>query len=300
MSALHLLRDVPIRRKLTLITVLACGLALLIAGLALVAYERMVFRSSMVSELSTTAAMIADNSSAALTFSDPASARQTLRSLSANPHVVGAAIYDLKGAVFAKYQRSGLPGPFTPPAAQRRNLEVFTSDHLKLFYGIVLDGERVGTVYIESDLAEMRARVQRYFVIMGLVMALASLAALVLATALQTSISGPLSHLAEVMRGVTAEKNYALRAVKRGDDELGALMDGFNAMLSQIQAQDSALQEAHAKLEKRVEARTAELSNEVLERRHAQAELERTHRQLMDASRQAGMAEIATNVLHNV
>jgi len=36
------------------------------------------------------------------------------------------------------------------------------------------------------------------------------------------------------------------------------------------------------------------------ERKQAELELERVHKQLMSASRQAGMAEVATNVLHNV
>ena len=39
---------------------------------------------------------------------------------------------------------------------------------------------------------------------------------------------------------------------------------------------------------------------DVTERKLAQAELDAAHKQLMDASRRAGMAEIATNVLHNV
>lgn len=39
---------------------------------------------------------------------------------------------------------------------------------------------------------------------------------------------------------------------------------------------------------------------DITERKHAQAELEQVHKQLMDNSRHAGMAEIATNVLHNV
>jgi PAS domain S-box-containing protein len=39
---------------------------------------------------------------------------------------------------------------------------------------------------------------------------------------------------------------------------------------------------------------------DITERKRAQAELENIHKQLVDASRQAGMAEIATNVLHNV
>lgn len=39
---------------------------------------------------------------------------------------------------------------------------------------------------------------------------------------------------------------------------------------------------------------------DITERRLAEAELERVHKQLLTASRQAGMAEVASNVLHNV
>ena len=77
-----------------------------------------------------------------------------------------------------------------------------------------------------------------------------------------------------------------MRASKFAQDELGNLIDGFNSMLDRISAQDSALQEAR------------EHSGRASRRAHG--ELERTHRQLVDASRQAGMAEVATSVLHNV
>jgi C4-dicarboxylate-specific signal transduction histidine kinase len=123
---------------------------------------------------------------------------------------------------------------------------------------------------------------------------------MLLATKLHTTISGPVSDLAQVVGTVTTQKNYAVRAAKQGNDELGGLIDGFNAMLSQIQIQDGALQDARDKLEKRVAERTQELQKEVTEHTQAQAELERVHRQLVEASRQAGMSEIATNVLHNV
>ena len=42
------------------------------------------------------------------------------------------------------------------------------------------------------------------------------------------------------------------------------------------------------------------IEQDITERRHAEEELERVHKQLLTASRQAGMAEVATNVLHNV
>jgi ligand-binding sensor domain-containing protein/signal transduction histidine kinase len=53
-------------------------------------------------------------------------------------------------------------------------------------------------------------------------------------------------------------------------------------------------------LESKVQERTSELRNEIEERKLMQMEVERVHQQLLEISRQAGMAEIATNVLHNV
>ena len=90
-------------------------------------------------------------------------------------------------------------------------------------------------------------------------------------------------------------------------DELGTLFDQFNAMLDQIERGGKELQQAHAELEVRVEERTEQLSRangdltrEVAERKRTEQELETVHQQLLDAARRAGMAEVATGVLHNV
>ncbi len=50
----------------------------------------------------------------------------------------------------------------------------------------------------------------------------------------------------------------------------------------------------------RLSATQVQLDANAHERNRAEAELEQTHRQLLDTSRQAGMAEVATGVLHNV
>lgn len=293
------LRDIPIQRKLSLISMLTCGLALLVAGLAFVAYEQAAFRNAMVDRLSTTLSVISDNSAAALTFNDSASATQTLHSLSADPHIVGAAVYDASGKLFASYRPTPHSDPLAAPSAGAEGYR-FDGQYLNLFRAITVAGERAGTVSIRSDLSEMRVRLRRYALIMVVVMLGASAAAMWLAAKLNKAIAGPVSQLAKVVGVVTAEGNYSVRAVKRADDELGRLIDGFNAMLTRIQTQDSALHEARAGLEHRVEERTQELKTEVEKHKRAQEELERVHRQLLQASRQAGMAEVATNVLHNV
>jgi two-component system NtrC family sensor kinase len=280
-------------------SMLASALALLVTGVTFVSYEQVSFREALLDRLSLTGSVIADNSAAALSFNDPASAKQTLQALAADSHIVGAVIFDGRGHVFASYHRLGSPGGFSAPRVEHDTRRV-DERYARLFHGIQLAGEQVGTVYIQSDLTEMQARIRRYALIMALVMTGASLCSFIVTWRLQKAISGPVLHLSGVMARVTAGHDYSVRAVPVGNDELGSLIVGFNTMLGQIQAQDHALQEGREKLEKRVEERTHELKAEAGEHRRAKEELERVHRQLMDASRQAGMAEIATNVLHNV
>ena len=55
------LRDTPIKTKLTAITMVTSGVALLLACAAFVGYELMVFRTGIVDELSTTAAIVVAN-----------------------------------------------------------------------------------------------------------------------------------------------------------------------------------------------------------------------------------------------
>ncbi len=77
---------------------------------------------------------------------------------------------------------------------------------------------------------------------------------------------------------------------------------GFNTSLKNSllhRAQDE-LRLANAQLEDRVTLRTRELSEQVKVKEQALSELAQTQKRLMLASRQAGMAEVATGVLHNV
>ena len=109
---------------------------------------------------------------------------------------------------------------------------------------------------------------------------------------------------------------------------VGAVFGGYRWRLRRLARKQQALQEARDLMEKRVEERTAELAEAVIslryevrqrvlvqselelqktelvaeidERKRMEMEVERIHRELLVASRQAGQAEVASSVLHNV
>lgn len=70
--------------------------------------------------------------------------------------------------------------------------------------------------------------------------------------------------------------------------------------MRKVAERQASLESVNESIEQRVRERTNELQREIGERIETQSKLEETHQQLLQVSRQAGMAEVATGVLHNV
>jgi PAS domain S-box-containing protein len=253
-------RDIPIRLKLQAIILVTCTVSLFIAVAVFAVYDREAFVRSKVAELRTMAEIVGSNSTAALSFGDSASARELLSALKANKHLVHACIYDKTGRVFAVYARAENGPKFTPPTPENDGRLIRTS-HLAIFHEVRLDGERLGAVYLETDLAELNDRLLRFLGIAALVLLTSLAAAFVLGSKLQRIISDPILSLSKTALAVSLSKNYSLRGEKTADDEIGFLFDRFNNMLDAIQQRDLELQQIQNELEKRVEERTAYLNS---------------------------------------
>ncbi|HWX18554.1 MAG TPA: PAS domain S-box protein [Candidatus Binatia bacterium] len=268
---MKLFQQASLQRKQTFIIMVTSGVALLLACLAFATYEVITFRRAMISNLSTLAEIVGNNSTAALDFNDRKGAEETLSGLRAEPNIIGAGIYNREGAVFAVYDRAGDNRDFSPPPVRASGYE-FKGDSLTLFQPIVRKGDTIGTVFLESDLRALYSRLQRYLVIAIGVFCAAALVSLVLSARLQRMVSGPILDLVRTARSVAHDRDYSVRAARHSQDELGVLVDGFNEMLGQIQHRDLELQRAKDALELRVEERTAELAgaNEALQRENTE------------------------------
>ena len=251
-----------ISRRLTLMNMAVSGTALLLACAAFFAYDLYTFRDSLERNRSIQAQIIGANTTSALAFEDPKSAEATLSALKDEPNILSASVYRMNGELFASYRRpdAGIAG--APPPIPAKQVQVVLTDtsELRLARLIFLDGKPVGTLYIRTDLLELKNRLISYAGIVGAVLFASLGAALLISSLSRRTISKPIIQLAALTKRVSKERNYAIRArTTEGKGEIATLIGSFNEMLEQIQQRDAALEKAREELERRVEQRTEQL-----------------------------------------
>lgn len=247
-----------IKLKLIAIILLLTLFDLTIVFVGMTINNRAMFERRLANDIKVLADIIGDNTNAALAFNDATTANEILSALRVKPRITHAIVYNVYGQRFAAYERTdSKQDKSTLQPADRRG--TFRDGYFSITRDILLDGRRIGTIHMTTDLAEWNESLRNYFIVFILLALLTIGMTLVLAIFLQRLVTEPISHLAETARRVSTQKDYTVRAVKTTNDEVGILIDGFNAMLTEIQRRDAELLEAQTLLEQRVAQRTAQL-----------------------------------------
>jgi two-component system, sensor histidine kinase and response regulator len=269
-------RHLSIRSKLTLMQLVASGVAVLLLFALVLGYQVFMLRNEVVQKVASLSEVVGKNSAASLTFGDPKSAQDTLSALGVEPNVLAARILDQEGRTFARFSRAGHDSfafdEATPhgqsslaQATGDRGVSApiryaFSSDTLRVYAAIRLDRETIGQVETVYGLDEWYRQVRWDIGAAWIVWMVSLLIAYLLSRRAHAGITEPLLNLAAMTQEVSARRNYSLRAPKANRDEIGVLIDGFNNMLSEIQARDAALQHHRDQLEQEVATRTSELT----------------------------------------
>ena len=245
-------KERSLRRKVLVIILFTTFVALLVSAAALLTYEARAYRDFIVSDLTTQADIVSRTSAPALAFDDPEAARETLSLLANRPGIVAAAIYREDGSLFATYRRRDEVGNF-PDTLLPRGPHI-VGDDLTLFHPVIENNDRLGTVYLQASY-ELGSRIRDYLLILGGVMVLSLLVAAIVSLWLQGSVTGPILAVTRVAKKIVRDRDFMLRAKRTTDDEIGTLVDAFNAMLEEVSERQQALEESNRKLQQETEER---------------------------------------------
>ncbi len=289
-----MIRRIPrlsLANRLRLLVILAITAALLVAGLMYAAAEYYSLRRGAAERLLTQAIDLAQDASGPLRRADGKQARGLLTPQRADPLIRSERLYDAAGRVFADFSPwadAGAAAGAAQSAAtddaprDRQSVRYVGLSRVRVAVPVMQGGERLGSVQLEADLTPLLLQAQRdsQYVLAGLL--LAAVAAFLLTGRARRGISAPVHDLLLVTREVLERKNYSIRADKEKNDEIGALVDGFNAILTELERRDRHVHVYQNEFEKRVRERTVQLDIAVANAQEAAKRAEEASRAKSD------------------
>ncbi len=268
-----------LRARIILVVLLTTLSAVVVALVAMVAYDIHIWRKDGISEIRTQADLLGQTIAPALSFGDRKSAQENLNLLRSRPEIRAAAVYAADGALFASYSQAA--GVAQVPATAQAGPEQINGGELLVFERVALGPETLGTVHLRAS-HDLDSRLLSYAGISLAVAAFSMLVALLFSFRLQRIVTRPILSISRLARQVVQQHDYSRRAEKLSTDEVGTLVDSFNDMMAEIERHsrensESLKRVAHARqqilelnedLERRVDERTTQLmqSNEELAR----------------------------------
>ncbi|WP_028104044.1 response regulator [Pseudoduganella violaceinigra] len=253
-------------QKLTFISVLTTGSALLLVFVAFAVASVLSHTSEERKQLTSLADVIGANSVASLLYADRPTAEQALAALAVKGDITRAALFDREGNPFAAYPALREP-PGALDASRLQSLaagELAERDGppwaplLRLYRPVRVRQHVIGAVMIEAGQASLWLGILRNLGMTAAATAASFGLALVLSARFREGIAAPIAQLIAAADKVSSSQTYAQVQHQRSD-ELGTLIDSFNGMLAQIESRDTKLAHYRGELERQVNIRTAQL-----------------------------------------
>ena len=259
------------KQALAGVTLAGSGLAVVLASVILVSFERARYRQESLADLVSLAQVLGASNAAALAFDDVKSARENLAGCAADPQIVAAALYRPDGRPLATYERPGAASA-APALVKEAMVLVDDAGWVTLVRTIADEAGVHGYVYLRADTRQTAEELKAFGLTVAGTMLVCLAAAFFLATRLHSRIADPLQRLAEAAAQVAEGRDYS-RLPPAGTREVQALTGAFEVMVAQIAVREDALRTAKDELEARVHERVRDLRHEVQERHSAERAL---------------------------
>ncbi|TWI58489.1 hypothetical protein IQ22_00195 [Pseudomonas duriflava] len=243
MSLRERLKNLPVGQKLLAALLVLLSAVLLVANITFISAAYWISQESMTPQaLQTVGRLLATPSLSEEALRSKENAEALLQRLDNYSPLRLAAIYNGDGRLLAEVQNGDvLQLPTRYSDLEKWRLREFRtnvlielpqpqgqSGHLLL----VASSELPGAFYTGTLTASLA------------ILVFSLLLWFVVAQQIRKLVTNPILQLEELSRQVTREENYALRAGKGSEDEIGRLADAFNTMLTRIEGREQQLKRA--------------------------------------------------------
>ncbi len=309
--AIKRFRDMPIRRKIVIITICTTFFVILAAFGLMTFYNYNTRKAELFDNVSFVAAQTADYCALPLRHNSREEVIALLRKLSLNGDVIDAHVFDTDGRVAGHWNSMSHFDKYEFPASPA-DTEYVKKGIINILTSIYDRGKRIGYLHLRASQTFLNQSTIRNLRFVLLTLLGTILLSYLMSGFLQRHISRPILKLAQVMKIVTNNSDYSIRLSVRGDDEIGELYNGFNKMLEQILLRRKESERAHEEmnrlnkdLELRVILRNAQVENALLKLRNEIEFRKATEESLLNAKEQAEIAnrtksEFLANMSHEV
>lgn len=237
-----------IRVKLIFINAATSLTVLALAVACFLTYEYHKERNKILENMISTSKLIADQSTAALSFNDVKTAEEILNSLKGKSDILTAVLFDGNGQRFASYLSSRAKEQIIIDEPTSSDLRYeFSLVEFRLSRPVTMENEVIGTLVIVSELTTLYKELGSLLLILLIFYLAAAFIIVKICDLLQKIISKPIKLLTSTAEQISREKNYSIRVPKFSEDELGVLVDQFNHMLKTINDSQRDLSESETK-----------------------------------------------------
>lgn len=237
-----------IKYKLFMLSFVTSSIAVLLACLAFVAFTAFDARKMLEEDVTLLSRVLSEKLALTLMYDRPQTAAETLASLREKPSILKACVFDQQNRLFSHYAIQGT----CPDAPSPLGEHYMGRGGIYGSHSITLNGEALGSIYIESDTRRMMEIVKQTLINTALVFFITLLLGLWMSRKMQHSIATPLTELIDISKQVKAG-NYSVRATHITEDEIGKLVKSFNRMVGTIEATTGELEQANSALHLAIE-----------------------------------------------
>lgn len=230
---MNVIQNITIKNKLIfmmlLVTVIASASGFFLTYVKAVDDEK----ENLISNMEMNTRLIGEYCSSGLLFNRKDAVDDALEKVESVPLILSVFVFDSNGKLFTSYTKGRQDSAFKVIISSEQD-EIFAGEELLLKRPIIYKNQEFGKIVLCASTKTIDENLQKLLLRSLIGFCIIVLLSYFIAQWLQKLISKPIINLADAMKNVYQQNNYAIRVQNKGDDEISNLYDEFNSMLEQL------------------------------------------------------------------